>query len=40
MTMSRLFVRNHLENMALFADVTPPGGFETFDLTSGADEHV
>jgi len=36
-TMSELFVRNHLENMALFAGVTPPGGFEIFDLTSGAD---
>lgn len=33
MTMSRLFVRNHLENMALSAGMTAPGGFQTFDPT-------
>lgn len=38
MTMSRLYVRNHLENMALFAGTTPPGGFKTFDPTTGDDE--
>ena len=28
---TELHMRNHLENMALFVNVTPPGGFKTLD---------
>lgn len=31
MVMTELYMRNHLENMALHSNVTPPGGFRTFD---------
>jgi hypothetical protein len=31
MVMTELYMRNHLENMAQYSNVTPPGGFRTFD---------
>lgn len=31
MVMTQAFIRNHLENMALFSGQIPPGGFQTFD---------
>jgi hypothetical protein len=31
MVMTELYMRNHLENMAHHSNVTPPGGFRTFD---------
>jgi hypothetical protein len=31
MVMTQAFIRNHLENIALFSGQIPPGGFQTFD---------
>ncbi|WP_144118368.1 hypothetical protein [Catellatospora sichuanensis] len=36
MGMTQLFVRNHLENMAMFSGTMPPGGFRTFGLEQAA----
>jgi hypothetical protein len=36
MVMTELYMRNHLENMAVYSCVTPPGGFRTFDPASAA----
>jgi len=36
MVYTEIFMRNHLENMALYSGVVPPGGFRTFDPQSPA----
>jgi hypothetical protein len=38
MVMMEIYMRNHLENMALFANATPPGGFRTFDPDDPSDD--
>jgi hypothetical protein len=36
MRMTELFMRNHLENMAYYSNVTPPQGFRTIDLSAAS----
>ncbi|WP_199515968.1 hypothetical protein [Nucisporomicrobium flavum] len=37
---TEIHMRNHLENMAFFVNVTPPGGFRTFDPEDPSDDSV